>query len=110
MAALVSEPDCITHHKSGTNAGTGLATGLADKSICPQRQYAAVAALCAAGSHVVWKACAGVSHNGTVHAAYPDEYSTKKDFRRTDLEQVRLFLHFFLVGGGANAEVSLRSH
>ena len=50
-----------------------LATGLADKSIYPQRQYAAVAALCAAGSHVVWKAYAGVSHNGTVHAAYPDE-------------------------------------
>jgi hypothetical protein len=50
-----------------------LATGLADKSIHPQRQYAAVAALCAAGSHVVWKAYAGVSHNGTVHAAYPDE-------------------------------------
>jgi hypothetical protein len=50
-----------------------LATGLADKSIYPQRQYAAVAALCATGSHVVWKAYAGVSHNGTVHAAYPDE-------------------------------------
>lgn len=50
-----------------------LATGLADKSIYPQRQYAAVAALCAAGSHVVWKTYAGVSHNGTVHAAYSDE-------------------------------------
>lgn len=50
-----------------------LATGLADKSIQPQRQYAAVAALCAAGSHVVWKTYAGVSHNGTVHAAYSDE-------------------------------------
>jgi hypothetical protein len=50
-----------------------LATGLADKAIQPQRQYAAVAALCAAGSHVVWKTYAGVSHNGTVHAAYSDE-------------------------------------
>jgi hypothetical protein len=50
-----------------------LATGLADKLIPPQRQYAAVAALCGAGSHVVWKAYAGVTHNGTVHAAYSDE-------------------------------------
>ena len=50
-----------------------LATGLADKSIHPRRQYAAVAALCAARSHVVWKTYAGVSHNGTVHAAYADE-------------------------------------
>jgi hypothetical protein len=50
-----------------------LATGLADRSIQPQRQYAAVSALCAAGSQVVWKTYAGVSHNGTVHAAYPDE-------------------------------------
>jgi dienelactone hydrolase len=50
-----------------------LATGLADKLITPQRQYAAVAALCAAKSHVVWKTYAGVTHNGTVHAAYLDE-------------------------------------
>ena len=50
-----------------------LATGLADKLIPPQRQYAAVAALCAAGSNVVWKTYAGVTHNGTVHAAYADE-------------------------------------
>ena len=50
-----------------------LATGLADKSIHPRRQYAAVAALCAARSHVVWKTYAGVTHNGTVHAAYADE-------------------------------------
>ena len=50
-----------------------LATGLADKLIPPQRQYAAVAALCAANSNVVWKTYAGVTHNGTVHAAYADE-------------------------------------
>jgi hypothetical protein len=50
-----------------------LATGLADKLIPPQRQYAAVAALCAANSNVVWKTYAGVTHNGTVHAAYSDE-------------------------------------
>ncbi|MEH2532477.1 fermentation-respiration switch protein FrsA (DUF1100 family) [Bradyrhizobium sp. AZCC 1588] len=49
-----------------------LATGLADKLIPPQRQYAAVAALCAANSNVVWKTYAGVTHNGTVHAAYSD--------------------------------------
>jgi dienelactone hydrolase len=50
-----------------------LATGLADKLIPPQRQYTAVAALCAANSNVVWKTYAGVTHNGTVHAAYSDE-------------------------------------
>jgi predicted esterase len=50
-----------------------LGTGLADKLIPAQRQYAAVTALCGAGSHVVWKAYAGVTHNGTVHAAYADE-------------------------------------
>lgn len=50
-----------------------LATGLADKLIPPQRQYAAVAALCAANSNVVWKTYGGVTHNGTVHAAYADE-------------------------------------
>lgn len=52
---------------------TFMGTGLADAALPPQRQYAAVVALCAAGSHVVWKTYPGVTHNGSVHAALGDE-------------------------------------
>lgn len=50
-----------------------LGTGLADSTLPPRRQFGAVKALCAAGSHVVWKTYPGVSHNGGVHAALKDE-------------------------------------
>jgi hypothetical protein len=50
-----------------------LGTGLADRTVPPRRQYAAVAALCAAGNPLVWKTYAGVTHNGGVHAAFDDE-------------------------------------
>ncbi|MGY3440754.1 MULTISPECIES: lipase family protein [unclassified Bradyrhizobium] len=49
-----------------------LGTGLADSVLPPIRQYAAVAALCSAGNDVMWKTYAGVTHNGTVNAAFPD--------------------------------------
>jgi hypothetical protein len=50
-----------------------LGTGLADRTIPPQRQYAAAAALCAAGNPLVWKTYEGVTHNGIVNAAFRDE-------------------------------------
>ena len=39
----------------------------------PRRQYAAAAALCAAGSPLLWKSYPGITHNGIVNAAFDDE-------------------------------------
>ena len=50
-----------------------LGTGLADRTVPPRRQYAAVTALCAAGNPVIWKSYAGITHNGIVNAAFDDE-------------------------------------
>ncbi len=50
-----------------------LGTGLADRTVLPRRQYAAAAALCAAGNPLLWKTYAGITHNGIVHAAFDDE-------------------------------------
>lgn len=49
-----------------------LGTGLADRTIVPRRQFAAVAALCAAGNRLVWTAYPGITHNGIVNAAFDD--------------------------------------
>lgn len=50
-----------------------LGTGLADRTVPPRRQYAAAAALCAAGNPLLWNTYAGITHNGIVHAAFDDE-------------------------------------
>src|SRR5206468_3226971 len=50
-----------------------LGTGLADRTIPPQHQYAAAAALCAAGNPLVWKTYPGITHNGGVNVAFDDE-------------------------------------
>lgn len=50
-----------------------LATGLADHTLSPKHQYAAVAALCAAGNPVEWKTYPGITHNGIVNTAFDDE-------------------------------------
>lgn len=50
-----------------------LATGLADRTLSPHHQYAAVAALCAAGNPLEWKTYDGITHNGIVNTAFPDE-------------------------------------
>lgn len=50
-----------------------LGTGLADRTIAPRHQHAAVAALCAAGNPLVWKTYPGITHNGGVNAAFDDE-------------------------------------
>lgn len=52
-----------------------LGTGLADTTLVPQRQYAAVVALCSAGSPLVWKTYPGATHNGGLNAAFPDALS-----------------------------------
>jgi hypothetical protein len=49
-----------------------LGTGLADRLIPPQRQYGAVAGLCAVGNAVTSKTYAGAGHNGSPHAAFDD--------------------------------------
>ncbi|WP_312692098.1 lipase family protein [Kosakonia sp.] len=49
------------------------ATGLADHTLAPHHQYAAVAALCAGGNAVEWKTYPGITHNGTVNVAFGDE-------------------------------------
>ncbi len=50
-----------------------LATGLADRTLSPYHQYAAVAALCVAGNSLEWKTYQGITHNGTVNTAFADE-------------------------------------
>lgn len=50
-----------------------LGTGLADRTLPPRRQYAAAAALCAAGNAVTWNTYPGITHNGIVNAAFEDE-------------------------------------
>ena len=54
-------------------APVSLGTGLADRTVPPRRQYGAAAALCAAGSPLVWKTYAGITHNGIVNTAFDDE-------------------------------------
>jgi len=49
-----------------------LGTGLADKTLSPRRQYAAVKAFCSAGSDVIWKTYPGATHNGGLLASFPD--------------------------------------
>ena len=49
-----------------------LGTGLADTTLAPKRQYAAVKAFCSAGSNIVWKTYAGATHNGGLLASFPD--------------------------------------
>ncbi|MBR1175238.1 alpha/beta hydrolase [Bradyrhizobium sp. KB893862 SZCCT0404] len=56
-----------------------LGTGLADHTLAPLRQYAAVSALCAAGNDVVWKTYPGITHNGGVNASFPDALAFFRD-------------------------------
>ncbi|WP_225613125.1 lipase family protein [Variovorax sp. VRV01] len=47
-------------------------TGLADATITPMRQYAAVSALCASGNDVVWIRYEGHGHDGALHGSFGD--------------------------------------
>jgi hypothetical protein len=47
-------------------------TGLADATITPMRQYAAVSALCASGNNVAWNRYDGHGHDGALHGSFDD--------------------------------------
>lgn len=47
-------------------------TGLADATILPERQYAAVSALCAGGDGVTWQRYGGHGHDGALHGSFDD--------------------------------------
>lgn len=49
-----------------------VATGLADETVTPQRQYAAVSALCAANNNVIWRPYDGLGHDGAMHGSFED--------------------------------------
>lgn len=49
-----------------------IGTGLADATIPPVRQFAGVAALCAAGNNVTWKRYEGHGHDGALHGSFDD--------------------------------------
>jgi Secretory lipase len=56
-----------------------LGTGLADTTLVPRRQYAAVKAFCAEGSDLVWKTFPGATHNGGLNASFPDALAFFRD-------------------------------
>lgn len=58
-------------------------TGLADATITPVRQYAAVSALCASGNSVVWNRYGGHGHDGALHGSFDDSIA----FARAVLEK-----------------------
>jgi hypothetical protein len=55
-----------------------LGTGQADSLVVPKHQYGAVAALCAAGSSVLWRSYPGATHNGGLHASFADALAFAK--------------------------------
>jgi hypothetical protein len=63
-----------------------LGTGLADRTLPPRRQYAAAAALCAAGNTVTWHTYRGITHNGIVNAAFDDELAFVRRILRGEAE------------------------
>ncbi|TDX79657.1 secretory lipase [Neorhizobium sp. R1-B] len=57
-------------------------TGLADQTVEPMRQFAAVSALCKAGNAVLWRRYPGLSHDGVVNGSLEDSLA----FARSRLE------------------------
>ncbi|WP_206168868.1 lipase family protein [Variovorax beijingensis] len=49
-----------------------IGTGLADATIAPVRQHAAVSALCTAGNRVSWNRYEGHGHDGALHGSFDD--------------------------------------
>lgn len=54
-------------------------TGLADATITPMRQYAAVSALCASGNPVSWHRYEGHGHDGALHGSFDDSLAFARD-------------------------------
>ncbi|GAB1581064.1 lipase family protein [Phyllobacterium phragmitis] len=59
-----------------------IATGLADATVEPERQYAVVSALCAADNEVIWRRYEGLGHGETLHGSFEDSVA----FARTLLQ------------------------
>ncbi|MDR6957992.1 acetyl esterase/lipase [Pseudomonas brassicacearum] len=51
-----------------------IATGQADRTIIPLRQYAVAMALCAAGNHVAWRVYDGLGHDGVMHGSLDEAF------------------------------------
>lgn len=49
-----------------------IATGLADDTVTPIRQYAAASALCASGNNVTWLTYRGLDHDDAMHGSFED--------------------------------------
>lgn len=62
-----------------------LATGQADHTIEPERQYAVAMALCAAGNQVDWRVYDGLGHDGVMHGSLADAQVFVRD-RRNGIE------------------------
>jgi hypothetical protein len=52
-----------------------IATGLADQTITPVRQYAVAVALCAAGNQVTWRTYEGLGHDGVLLGSLDDAFA-----------------------------------
>ncbi|SCX44655.1 Secretory lipase [Pseudomonas sp. NFACC32-1] len=52
-----------------------IATGQADRTIAPLRQYAVAAALCAAGNQVSWRLYDGLGHDGVLHGSLKEAFA-----------------------------------
>lgn len=61
-------------------------TGLADATITPVRQYAAISALCESGNSVVWNRYEGHGHDGALHGSFDDSMA----FARTVLAKKKV--------------------
>lgn len=59
-----------------------IGTGLADTTLPPHRQYAAVSALCASRNIVAWHRYEGLTHDGVLHGSFADALA----FARTVIE------------------------
>lgn len=55
-----------------TNVPLFIATGLADETVEPFRQHAAVAALCASNNDVTWRRYEGLDHDATLNGSFDD--------------------------------------
>lgn len=56
-----------------------VATGLADATVTPKRQYAAVKAMCAVGNTVAWYPYEGLGHDGAMHGSLDDSIEFAKN-------------------------------
>lgn len=61
-----------------------IATGLADDTVVPLRQYAIVAALCASGNNVSWLNYEGLDHDDALYGSFEDSLSFARSLLKGD--------------------------